>query len=213
MDQVCKILGSRYAMFYHHAVSVTQLRPQQTLEDSIEIVNNYMTVHGRDLSLWELGLQDEAARLVNVNWIYQQLAHEPIKKPILVHCEGSDLVVDCGDTRLMALSLCSQQPLVSVLITVLKQQQHQYQDWMAVTSDRELIQCAGMDPGSTSIYYTSADESSAHAVTWLEIGDVSTAHHLHSLDKKLDMLQHYLDQQSDNFVFSVEWAKQSIDWT
>jgi hypothetical protein len=212
MDQVCKMLGSRYAMFYHHAVSVTQLRPQQTLEDSIEIVNNYMRVHGRDLALWELGLQDEAARLVNVNWIYQRLAAEPIKKPILVHCEGSNFVVDCGDTRLMALNLCSSQPLVSVLITVLKHQQHQYQDWIAVTSDLELIQCAGMDPGSTSIYYTSADESSAHAVTWLEIGDVSTAHHLHSLDNKLDMLQRYLDQQSNNFVFSVEWAKQSIDW-
>jgi len=200
-------------MFYHHAVPVSQLRPQQTLDDSIEIVNNYMHVHGRDLSLWELGLQDEAARLVNVNWIYQRLAHEPIKKPILVHCEGNDLVVDCGDTRLMALSLCKSQPLVSVLITVLTHQQHQYQDWIAVTSDVELIQCAGMDPGSTSIYYTPADESSTHAVTWLEIGDVSTAHHLHSLDSKLDMLQRYLDQQRDDFVFSVEWAKQSIDWT
>ena len=207
------MLGSRYAMFYHHSVPVARLCPQQTLEDSIEIVNNYMSVHGRDLTQWELGIQDEAARLVNVNWIYQRLGHEPIKKPILVHCEGSDLVVDCGDTRLMALNLCESQPLVSVLITVLMHEQHHYQDWVAVTSDRELIQLAGMDPGSANIYYTLANESSAHAVSWLEIGDVGTAHHLHSLDKKLEMLQRYLDQQSDDFVFSVEWAKQYIDWT
>jgi hypothetical protein len=49
-------------------------------------------------------------------------------------------------------------------------------------------------------------------VTWLEIGDNSTAKHLHDINQKLNMMQQYLDQQADNFEFNISWAKQPIKW-
>jgi len=212
MDQITHMLGDRYAMFYHVGMSVQELSPMQTLDKSIKIVNTYMKQHGRNLYSWEPGLQDEISRLVNVNWIYQKLPHEPIKKPILVHQENGKYLVDCGDTRLMALSLCSDPPQVSVVITTPCESADNFSDWIAITSDAELIGHLGLDPGSAAIYYTPAEEDKNYAVSWLEIGDNSTAMHLHDINQKLNMMQQHLDQQASDFEFSISWAKQPIKW-
>ena len=212
MDQITNLLGERYAMFYRAGVSIQELSPLQTLDKSIETVNTYMKQHGQNLYSWEPGLQDEISRLVNVNWIYQKLPHEPIKKPILVHQENGKYLVDCGDTRLMALSLCLDPPRVSVVITTPCESASEFLDWIAITSDAELIGHLGLDPGSASIYYTPADADKNYAVSWLEIGDNSTATHLHDINQKLNMMQQYLDQQASDFKFSISWAKLPIKW-
>lgn len=212
MDQICNILGERYAMFYHAGMHIQELSPMQTLDKSIKIVNTHMKQHGRDLFLWEPGLQDEISRLVNVNWIYQKLPREPIRKPILVYQQDRKYHVICGDTRLMALSLCSDPPLVSVVITTLRELAGDFLDWIPITSDAELIGHLDLDPDSTAIYYTPADADKNYAVSWLEIGDNSTATHLHDIDQKLNMMQQYLDQQDGDFKFSISWARQPIEW-
>ena len=212
MDQITNLLGKRYAMFYRAGMSVQELCPMQTLSTSIEIVNTHMKQQGRNLYSWEPGFQDEISRLVNVNWIYQKLPLEPIKKPILVHWEDGKYLVDCGDTRLMALRLCSDPPQVSVVITTSCELAGEFLDWIAITSDAELIGYLGMDPGSTSIYYTLANLDKNYAVSWLEIGDNSTATHLHDINQKLNMMQQYLDQQAGDFEFSISWARQTIKW-
>jgi len=212
MDQISNMLGERYAMFYRAGVNIQELSPQQTLDKSIETVNTYMKQHGRDLLTWEPGLQDEISRLVNVNWIYQKLPSEPIRKPILVHQENGRYIVDCGDTRLMALSLCLDPPQVSAIITTLCESAGDFLAWIAITSDAELIDHLGLDPGSSAIYYTPAEEDKNYAVSWLEIGDNSTATHLHDINQKLNMMQQYLDQQPNNFEFSISWAKLPIKW-
>jgi hypothetical protein len=212
MDQITNMLGKRYAMFYRAGISVQELSPLQTLDKSIEIVNAHMKQQGRNLYSWEPGLQDEISRLVNVNWIYQKLPHEPIKKPILIHKENNKYLVDCGDTRLMALSLCSNPPLIAVIITTPCESAGEFLDWIPITNDAELVGHLGLDPGSATIYYTPADADKNYAVSWLEIGDNSTATHLHDINQKLNMMQQYLDQQADNFEFSISWAKQPIEW-
>ena len=212
MNQITNMLGKRYVMFYHAGMSVQELCPMQTLDKSIEIVNTHMKQHGRNLFAWEPGLQDEISRLVNVNWIYQKLPLEPIKKPILVYQQDRKYHVICGDTRLMALSLCSDPPRVSVVITTPCESAGEFLDWIAITSDAELIGHLGLDPGSAAIYYTPAEEDKNYAVSWLEIGDNSTATHLHDINQKLNMMQQYLDQQASDFKFSISWAKLPIKW-
>ena len=212
MDQITKMLGERYAMFYHVGMSVQELCPMQTLDKSIEIVNTHMKQYGQNLFAWEPGFQDEISRLVNVNWIYQKLPSEPIRKPILVHQEDGKYRVDCGDTRLMALSLCSDSPQVSVVITTPRESAGEFLDWVPITSDAELIGYLDLDPGSAAIYYTPADADKNYAVSWLEIGDNSTAMHLHDINQKLNMMQQHLDQQASDFEFSISWTKQPIQW-
>jgi hypothetical protein len=82
-----------------------------------------------------------------------------------------------------------------------------------ITSDAELIDHVGLDTGSAAIYYTPAEVDKNYAVSWLEIGDNSTATHLHDINQKLNMMQQYLDQQTDNFKFRVSWARQPIKWS
>jgi hypothetical protein len=212
MDQITNMLGERYAMFYHTGMNVQELSPLQTLSNSIDIVNTYMKQHGQNLSVWEPGLQDEISRLVNVNWIYQKLPLEPIRKPVLVYKENGKYRVTCGDTRLMALNLCSVPPLVSVVITIPCKSAGDFLDWIPITSDAELIGHVGLDPDSATIYYTPAEVDKDYAVSWLEIGDNSTATHLHDINQKLNMMQQHLDQQTNNFKFSISWAKQPIEW-
>ena len=97
-------LGDQWAMFYHPQWPVEDLLPVCTLEDGIERVNHQLQ-SSRDLKTWGLGYQDEVARLLWVNWIYQRLGTEPIRKPVLVHEYDDTWIVDCGDTRLMSLKL------------------------------------------------------------------------------------------------------------
>lgn len=213
MNRVGTMLGQRYMMFYHADMPINKLTPQQTLSESVDLINGYMKQHGRDLDVWEPGLQDEIARLVNVNWIYQNLPHDPIRKPILVHLDNNKYVVDCGDTRLMALNLCPTPPTVSVIITTLRELADSFSDWTNIPNDAELIKHAGMDPESASIYYTPTEHNKPYAVSWLEIGDTSTSTHLHDMNKRLGMMQRYLDRQENDFVFSTDWARQSIEWS
>ncbi len=51
-----------------------------------------------------------------------------------------------------------------------------------------------------------------YAIDWLEVGDSTTAHHLHSVDQRVAMVQRYLAQQPTDFEFSVDWARNYIDW-
>jgi hypothetical protein len=113
----------------------------------------------------------------------------------------------------MALSLCSDPPQVSVVITTTRELAGNFLDWIPITGDAELIGRVGLDTGSAAIYYTPADADKNYAVSWLEVGDNSTATHLHDINQKLNMMQQYLDQQADNFEFSISWAKQSIKWS
>jgi hypothetical protein len=85
-------------------------------------------------------------------------------------------------------------------------------DWIPITGDADLIGHVGLDIGSAAIYYTPADADKNYAVSWLEVGDNSTATHLHDINQKLNMMQQYLDQQSSDFEFSISWAKQPIKW-
>ena len=201
-------LGHRWAMFYHSQWPVEDLLPICTLEQSIDIVNCQLQ-HSRDLSIWDPNHQDEIARLLRVNWIYQRLGNEPIRKPILVHKHLDQLVVDCGDTRLMSVKLLSDPGPVSVIITVPKECSDQYADWQQIYNNQDLRQVTGF---GTSANILLRQATGDYAVEWLEIGDHTTAHHLHNVDQRVDMMQCYINEQPNDFKFSVDWARTSIDW-
>ena len=209
-DQIKQALGNDFAMYYHPAVAVDRFRPVCTLDRAIQQVNQALQQQGRILVTWPAGLQDQAARLIWVNWIYQNLAVEPIRKPILAHFELLDLCVDCGDTRLMAVSLRPEITHVPAVVTV---PSDHVMDWTRVYSGRQLCELVGLDPDHSVILATPADAHKNHAIQWMEIGDRTTAHHLHNVDQRLAMLQHYVNQQPDEFAFDRAWFCQSINWS
>lgn len=210
LDIIQQTLGSRYLMFFNPEMWNSDLVPLQDLQGSIDTVNRAKDEQGGNLARWHWG-QNDAARLVWVNWIYQRLTIEPIRKPILAHEHQGRLLVDCGDTRLMALSLLDHPVKVSVIVTCTPKTQDRYHDWVPVRDTADLLAATGFDP-SASVLVTATDPGHDHAISWMEIGDRTTSHHLHDESQRLQMMQRFLDQQSPEFRFSREWARSTIPW-
>lgn len=205
-------LGTQYLMFYHPAVCVTKLTPVQTIQQSIDCVNQQLRLLGHDVLTWPAQHQEEIARLMLVNWMYQRLTVEPIRKPILVHREQQQWLVDCGDTRLMALNLQHTVVSVGVIVTCQLRDADLYADWHPVHTSQQLLQHTGFDCDHGHVFFTAADQGVPYALSWLEIGDQTTAHHLHDIAHRISMMQRYLDCQASNFEFSTAWARECINW-
>jgi hypothetical protein len=206
-------LGDRFCMFLHLAFPAGDLVPVQTLSSSIDFVNRTLDTRGRQLQNWNTGEQDEIARLMWVNWISQRLPIEPIRKPILVHCAGDSLVVDCGDTRLMALTSTVPNATVAVLVSCSKNLAHKFsQSWLQIKSNQDLFTALQFDAVASTVCYRMCAEGSDHAIDWLEIGDQSTSHHLHDVSQRTNMMQHFLNKQPADFEFDCTWPKWKVDW-
>ena len=205
-------LGDQYCMFFCPDYYANKLTPVQTLVKSVSFVNQTLREQGRQLSKWDVGQQDEIARLMWVNWIYQRLCVEPIRKPILVHLDNTDLVIDCGDTRVMALTAWDPQATVPVLVSCDRPQADVFAEWHQITCDQDLIDVLKFDPAGTSIYLSATLPGTHHAVNWLEIGDQSTSHHLHNVSQRLSMMQEFLNTQTPDFEFDLTWPKQKVNW-
>lgn len=206
-DIIQQCLGHKWAMFYNNSMPIAHLHSVQTLDQAIDTVNQQLD-YNRCLSSWSAGHQDQAARLLWVNWIYQRLAHEPIRKPILTHYQNKQLHVDCGDTRLMSLRLFNEQAHTAVIATCPIDSIDHFAQWMRINNSAELKQAAGFGEHACVL----ARPGEHWCLDWMEIGDASTAHHLHSIDQRLHMLEHYLADQADDFKFTVDWAQSLIDW-
>lgn len=205
-------LGNEYSMFFHAGLDFTQFESVQTLEKCVNTVNYLIHQYGRDFSQWDPSNYQVIAQIMRASWIYQQLKTEPIRKPILVHKEHNKFVVDCGDTRLMAVSALQDPPKLSALITVKNSQAKYYSDWIQIKNNMELIKTCGLNSDSAVVRYTSADPNLDWCITWLEIGDQSTSHHLHNVKLRVDLLQRWLTTQPDNFEFTTDWIRCPIDW-
>jgi hypothetical protein len=206
------VLGCDFLMFYHPGLSITELTPVQTLTQCVEISNHLLDLYGSDFSQWNPVHQDIIARLMNVNWIHQRLVVEPIRKPVLVHKEQSQLIVDCGDTRIMALEVLKHPPCLSAIITVRATQAHEYCEWIPVGSNEDLIRLVGFDFNSTTIALTTAKPGLDWCISWFEIGDYSTSFHLHDINFRARMLQNWIKTQPKDFRFSADWVTWPIDW-
>jgi len=206
-------MGSDYLMFWHPGLSVTALTPGQTLSSCVETCNYLIKLYGRDFSTWDKKHHDTIARIMNANWIYHNLQKESIKKPILVHKQNNEFVVDCGDTRIMALSMMLSPPCLTAVATVKKEYQDQYTSWARILSTDHLIDLCGFDPANTNVLFSPADTGVDWSISWFEIGDRSTSHHLHDIDTRVQMLQNWLNTQPVDFEFTQQWVTEPIDWT
>jgi hypothetical protein len=108
----------------------------------------------------------------------------------------------------MALNLLLDPGTVGVAVTVPVEHADQFSDWTPVHTNQDLIQITGFS-NTANVLVRSGTEQ---AIEWLEIGDHTTAHHLHSVDQRVSMMQNYLNQQPADFEFSVGWARSYINW-
>jgi rRNA processing protein Krr1/Pno1 len=109
----------------------------------------------------------------------------------------------------MSLNLLIDPGTVSVVVTVPLDRVEHYHNWHRIYTNRDLVRATGFGRGA-NIALRSANSN--YAIEWLEIGDHTTAHHLHDVDQRISMMQRYIDTQQDTFEFSVDWARSYINW-
>jgi len=197
---------------YYTVMPADQLTPVQTLGGSIEQVNSSIVEHGRTISLWPEYKQNEIARLMWVNWIANNLKSEPVRKPILVHRDCEQLVVDCGDTRIMAATVIDRNVNLPVITSCRPDSAELYQTWTRILSNCQLFKILNFDTNHAKVLVENSLPNLDHAFDWMEISDSSTAHHWHNETQRRDTIQNYLSQQSDTFYFTKEWVSKPINW-
>jgi hypothetical protein len=109
----------------------------------------------------------------------------------------------------MALNLLLDPGTVGVAVTVSAEYSDQFSDWDPILNNQDLIKATGFGNTAEVLVRPGTEQ----AIEWLEIGDHTTAHHLHSVDQRVSMMQNYLNQQPRDFVFSTDWARNYINWT
>jgi len=194
-DIITDCLGAQWAMFYIQSMPIYNLTSLQTLEKSLSLVNQNLDSLGKQLDQW-------------VNWIYQRLPVEPIRKPILTHFQSGQYYVDCGDTRLMSLRLYNPDIQVPIIVTCGLNDVEQFSSFARIYDSNELKTFAGFSPDACVVATPAVDR----CLYWLEIGDQSTTHHLHDINQRRAMIQQYINQQDEGFKFSESWATSSINW-
>lgn len=182
------------------------LVPGATLAQSCEFVNSCLARLGPDLSSWNAGELDQLTRLLWVNLFYQRLQQEPIRKPLLVRGSDCNLQVCCGDTRLMVLDLAGHTAPVSVITIVPTHEISNYAAWHLIHNNSQLITQLGFAPDAhVQIRIDQHDP-------WFEIGDHTTAGHMHDVESRTVLMQRYLDSVPLDFEFSSAWAQIPINW-
>lgn len=212
MDCIQQVLEPDYAMFYTSKIMTNQLVPGSTFEQCRQAVNIALEQYGLQLQSWPDIYTNRVVKMVRAHVIFQNLTTEPIRKPLLIHQQNQQFFVDCGDTRLMALNQLRVPVAVSAVLTCKLSQAADFKDWYRVYNVKDLSAYTGIALKSSKVKMSVTEPDENYRLTWLEIGDASTAHHLHDPQQRLQMMQNYLDQQSVNFRFGPDWLQTTIQW-
>jgi hypothetical protein len=212
MDAIAQIVHEGYLVFLHPKCPARDLRPLQTLDACLSLVSDCVQHDGPVVAAWAEHLQVEAGKLVRMNWTYQRLDLEPIRKPLLVHIdEHGDLLIDCGDTRHMAVMLKDHDIGVPVTVTCRPSDAARFAAWCPVNNDQELLSLSGLgDQGR--VWVTRTDGGSDHAASWMEISSPLTRHHLGDSVQRRRMMTNYLLRYRPVLPLDQSWATSAIDW-
>ena len=172
---------------YLAAVPMIKLNPGMTLSHLIQHAN------ARD--------QISLRKCVRLNWMIQDLFHGQLRKPIFVDDKFN---IIAGDTRYMALTLL-QHSWVPCLAQLSDAQ------GQVLTTLPQLRQVLGFSHDATVQWQPMTRNIFSEPIEWFEIGDTSTAHHLHDENIRGRMINNYL-AEFPHTVFDHSWFMSKIDW-
>jgi hypothetical protein len=198
-------MSTPQCLLYNPHTTVNPLTPLINIDQLIKLCNYTIKKTEYDL---DPGADTELARMVRVNFIYNDLQKNRLKiiKPLFLEASAFSLITVQGDTRLMAAELCgiSKVPcLAQVPVTV----QELFKDWVQVENLEHLSKLTNFDVAEIQIRYQENKN-----INWIEFSSATTAHHMHDSDQRLRMIKNYIKQQPKTFEFSREWCQLPINW-
>lgn len=179
-----------HCLLYNPSVSVATLTPLSNLDQILQDANNRVN-------------SNQLAKIVRLNWMTENLKHEPIYKPLLV---DSELTVQTGDTRMAAIQLADSITHVPCLMSA--SVDNMSLDWIYVQDNDHLGELLNIDPK----HIMSHKDWHFNEIDWIEFGYAHTANHMHDEDERYRMITRYLEQYPDT-VFTKEWLQTPVDWS
>ena len=198
-------MSTAQCLLYNPRVPVNLLTPLINIDQLIMLCN--YTINKKDYDL-DPGADTELARIVRVNFIYNDLKKNRLKiiKPLFLEASAFGLITVQGDTRLMAAELCGITQ-VSCLAQIPVFVQGLFKDWVQVENVKHLSQLTNFDITEIQIRYQENKN-----IDQIEFSSATTAHHMHDFDQRLRMIKNYIKQQPKTFEFSREWCRLPINW-
>lgn len=202
--------SENYSVFYS-TVKLDQLCPTQTLTRTIELGNQYID-NFRSNSIIPDFAYNELARLIWLNWMYDHFKTNTIVKPILIHQHNNNFIVDCGDTRIMAMSLHNNFIDLPVLLTIKNNFAQQFGKWLKIESNNQLFSLLDLDHLQSNLIIQKTKADDTHAWCWYDISTEINGQHWRNEPLRLKTLKNYLNTCEKHFEFTENWIRSSIHW-
>ena len=208
-----------YLLMYHAMVPIEWCSQVLTLNQLLDFINNQVLPKPRKLH--NDGDKNALGRVVRLNWMVENLTHEPMRKPIVLHNKFSNWYkpfdsdiweVIVGDTRLQALELLPQINHVAALvqIPVFHRKYYLQRKWRNVSDLEDLLHCCALEKPH---HLVCEQDWTKQPIEWMEFKTHLANNHMHDEDQRLRMAYNYLDKQSTNFQFDRNWFLDPVDWS
>ena len=209
-DPVCQSLhGGTHCLFYDPATAIHSIQPQQTLVQLCDLANQRLQQTPRAEFFNDSLCHDWIANIVKINLMVASLQQFGCVKPmLLIYQDALPFVPATGDSRLKALTCVPEIQTVPTVVTTHISQAEKFKHLQSINCFADLAQICGVAPG-TAFLFRLTDPTANYGLDWYEYEhNVGVP----SIDWCLQVLKHYLDQQSSSFEFSADWFKKSIKW-
>jgi len=186
-----------HCLIYHPGILVKHIKPVLNVDQLVESTNQDRSSNNKNL----------LSKLVRLNWMVENLKHEPVYKPLLTILRNGKLVTVTGDTRLQAIELNPQITHVSCLASIPLSLDENFKYWDLVYDKQTLATYLNINVDDIIVN----QDWEYQELDWIEFALPETKDHLHNEDLRYQQIVNYLNENPDT-VFSRKWLQTPIDW-
>ncbi len=199
-----------HTVFYDPAVPLADIKRYQTLGELCQWAND--NLHMIKTQCLDAGEADRAGCVINVNRFVQSLSVRGNIKPMLLFWSGQRPYDNAtGSTRIMALDALGSTHTVSAFVATGSQHAQAFGHLHEITSLVDLARHAGGHARS-QVSLRLTDTQAPWGIDWYEIDLDDPDARMPQLDRLIQRLADYLQQQPESFRFDSEWFLYPRNW-
>jgi len=206
---VLLIIIHMYKFYYNPCVPIHTLSQVMSSKDKIDFCNHVAIPEYRKTGDTASNA-DILANLVRLNWLVDNLATQPMVKPVVATHNGNGIwQTVVGDTRLAALELLNQTHTRVILQSVnIPEHPDCPTGWIELPNISSVGLLAGVNSGDV---LTDPEDWQNNELYWMEFETPIASKHLHDANYRLRCIHNYIDNHPD-FVVDKDWLSKPVNW-
>lgn len=205
--------GGEHVLYYNPTVAIDQIAKQTYLQDLCNWANAIILQYGKINFTSDKQRHYDCANLVKINQMVDSLSKHGSVKPMLLFYTGAlPYSTGTGDTRLRALERLPQITTVSGIISTHSKYRSYFKHLKEIRTLDDFAKCFSASPGSQFLIRLT-DDHAPYGIDWYEYILYDNNIVVPEWTFCLSAIQNYVNQQTDNFKFTVEWFDHLVDWS